>query len=62
MANKQIISVEDTVGRHITPDTEVTIKRTRPLSGNSMVWEMSFDELVDLQHQITTYLAGDRLG
>ena len=62
MSSKCIISVEDTQGRHITPDTEVTIRRTRVESGNSMVWEMSFDDLVDLQHQITTYLAGDRLG
>lgn len=62
MSAKYIISVSDTVGRHITPDTEVTITRTRVASSNSMVWEMSFEDLVDLQHQITTYLAGDRLG
>lgn len=60
MSSKQILSVEDTTGRCVTPETEVTIKRTRVLSGNSMVWELSFEELVDLQHQITTYMAGER--
>lgn len=60
ISSKHIITVEDTQGRHITPDTEVTIKRTRRGSGNSMVWELSFEELVDLQHTITTYMAGER--
>lgn len=61
MANN-IITVQDNDERHITPDTEVKITRTRKGSGNSFVWTMSFQELVDLQHSITTYIAGDRLG
>ena len=39
------------------------IKVSRKRNDNvSMVWAMSFQELVDLQTSIATFIAGERLG
>jgi len=53
-----IFSVEDNpgAGRH----TKEEIKIVRHSRNTTLVWKLSFEDLVDLQTTIATYIAGER--
>lgn len=53
-------TVEDNVaaGRH----SKEEIRVMRHSNHTTMVWKLSYEELIDLQTTIATFIAGDRLG
>lgn len=51
--------IEDNVDRGRHSNEEILVKRRRN-ERNTLVWAISFEELVELQTTIATYIAGER--